>query len=64
MLKSSDNMQLKDLCANNLPTSLNFADIEAFVMSANSRLLRRFQLKGCNVNQLDLFFLQLNLESL
>lgn len=64
MLKGSDNMQLKSLCANNLPNSLNFEEVESYVMSENSRQLKRFQLKNCNLNQLDLFFLQLNLESL
>ena len=33
-------------------------------MSANSRQLKRFQLKNSNLNQLDLFFLKLTLESL
>jgi hypothetical protein len=64
MLKSSDNMQLKTLCANNLPNSLNFEDVESYVMSSNSHQLKNFQLKNCNLNQLDLFFLQLNLENL
>lgn len=64
LLKGSDHLQLKALYTNNLSNSLNFEDLESYVFCDNSKQLKRFQLKNCNVNKLDLFFLLLNLESL
>jgi hypothetical protein len=64
LLKGSEHLQLRSLNLNNISNNLNFEDIEAYVFSYNSKLLKRFSLKNGNVNKLDLFFLLLNLESL
>lgn len=60
LLRVSDHLQLKTLNLNNI-ASINYEDLESYVFSQNSKQLKKLQLKNCNINKLDLFFLSLNL---